>query len=173
MIVKVNKKGGDCGCNKKLAKGGCAPKKKKIKKNRNGGLLAISEIPIYQGGTSKEGVYRLEGNNLLNQNNKPRDYNKKWKNRKDGYYEYTETADLYPQIDEHDNYLENPQLIRTIRYPKDFSQVPDTTAILLTNGKKGVEIVVPKATADNKGRTPQWKFINNLIDLAKTNKKEK
>jgi hypothetical protein len=49
MIVKVNKKGGasDCGCNKKLAKGGCAPKKKKIKKNKNGGYIMTDDIPYF------------------------------------------------------------------------------------------------------------------------------
>jgi hypothetical protein len=95
MIVKVNKKGGasDCGCNKKLAKGGCAPKKKKkIKKNKNGGYLMV-DIPKYGGGTGKNGIVYVpdDGSVLLSYNDSVPPYNYKLKNFNNngvmGYYE--------------------------------------------------------------------------------------
>jgi hypothetical protein len=97
MIVKVKKGGAsDCGCKDKkmLAKGGCAPKKKKIKKNKNGGYLAVSEIPSYGGGKQ---IFQIQGNQLLNPDNTAVSYKKKVVNPKDRVVNYTEEIVLNPQ----------------------------------------------------------------------------
>ena len=172
MIVKVNKKGGDCGCNKKLAKGGCAPKKKKIKKNKNGGFLAIGEIPIYGNGNE---VYKLEGDDQLHKDNKVKKYKKEQKEQTDtdpGYYEYVETATLHPQEDLHGRLFKTPILQRTVKYPQGLPTQADTAVVMYPDGINGRNIIIPRfVTGSDTLRTPQWNFINKKIDAGKQLKK--
>lgn len=172
MIVKVNKKGGDCNCNKKLAKGGCAPKKKKIKKNKNGGLLAIDDIPMYQGGTPN-GIYPISRDTIINVQNHPKTYEKKISNGNDRNAGYFEKVVLFPQITEHGIVHKKPTIIGQVDVDQR-TGVADSTLKYLPTGNPNYEIVIPKTIVAGQDTIPNpaWNGYWSFIDEGKQTKRK-
>ena len=173
MIVKVKKGGAsDCGCKDKkmLAKGGCAPKKKKIKKNKNGGYLVVSEIPSYGGGKS---IFQIQGNQLLNPDNTAVSYKNKVVNPKDRVVNYTEEIVLNPQQTEHGIIHKKPIILGGVTVNQE-TGVADSTLKFMPTGNP--EYVMPvNKTINVEGSTdPQrnaiWDYFWKLINDAKKKK---
>lgn len=180
MIVKVNKKGvvSDCGCNKKLAKGGCAPKKKKIKKNKNGGYLALDMVPSYRKG---EKILTLSGNQLFNEKNTPVYYTKKWDEPGiNGEQTYEETVVFNPMKDIHGKKYKDPFAKIQVRYNEASPMVADTlmqyglskdskhlyTIPKMVTAKDSNNVVIPNSTV----RNPVWSYFVKSINNAKNKK---
>lgn len=156
MIVKAkNGSSSDCGCkNKKvLAKGGCVPKKKKIKKNKNGGYLMV-DIPKVQKGKK---VFQLDQGELLDPENTVKWYKKTVKDGDTQYPIITETVKFYPQKT-NQGVVINTDAIGQIK--DNLLGTPDSTLILRPTGSE--KFIVPVTKND-----PAWKVLWNHINKGK------
>lgn len=176
--MKIKSCGPGCNCNKTkkpvLEKGGCTPKKKKkIKKNKNGGYLMV-DIPKYRRGTGKNGVVYVpdDGSTPLSYNDTvpPYNYNlKEFKNNSAiGYYETIQYPDQVPVSADgkkHPVKIKGATVKRTVTLPKfnpkqPIVQQPDTLLKILYPGFDKEGYLVPKDS-------PAFNLINKTIDRYK------
>lgn len=162
--MKVKSCGPGCNCNKTkklvLERGGCTPKKKKkIKKNKNGGYLMV-DIPKYGGGNS---ILPLAWGELVNKDNKGKWYKKEIKDGKTQTPTIIETVGLFPQETIH-GVVQHPIFQGKITADQ-LSVSPDSSLIYMPTGNLKYSINIDK-------ETPAWKTGWNYINKAKNLKKK-